>query len=201
MVGCLVPLFGWLLMGPVACLAADAEPAQTRGQSDPAQAESPTQEVAFLHYKAPLPAAWIAEQPASSMRLVQYRVPGAGADEARFVIYYFGKGQGGSVKANIARWQSQFSGPDGSAVEPIVERFPVGKNSVTLVELMGNYARGVGAGPSGEFKEKQTLLAAVVETPSGNLYPQLHGASELVAQQKAGFRAFLRGIRLVAGAE
>jgi hypothetical protein len=64
----------------------------------------------------------------------------------------------------------------------------------TLVELEGSYARGVGVGPSGEVQPDRMLLAAVVETPKGNLYPQLHGPAELVKSQRADFIAFLKGI-------
>ena len=200
MVGGLLALAGCFLVAAAESLASAAEQAPGGAQSAPARSESSTSgEVRFLNYEAPVPDGWIAEQPASSMRLVQYRVPGRGDEQAQFVIYYFGQGQGGSVEANVARWQSQFRSPDGGAVEPVLERFTAHDNAVTLVELMGNYARGVGAGPGEDFKQNQTLLAAVVETPSGNLYPQLHGPSPLVAQQKAAFRAFLRGLRSVAG--
>jgi hypothetical protein len=201
-VGGLIALVGCFLVAAPESPASAADQARERAESGPGQSESSAAgEVRFLDYAAPVPAGWIAEQPASSMRLVQYRVPGTGDEQARFVIYYFGQGQGGSVEANVARWQSQFRGPDGGAVEPVVERFTAHGNAVTLVELMGNYARGVGAGPGEDFKQNQTLLAAVVETPSGSFYPQLHGPSPLVAQQKAAFRAFLRGLRSVAGSQ
>jgi hypothetical protein len=109
-------------------------------------------------------------------------------------VYYFGPGQGGSEEANIARWQSQFSGPKGGAVEPVVERYEVAGVPVTRVEPRGSYARGVGVGPGGTARPDQTLLAAIVETGRGNVFVQIHGPSELVGREREGFDRFLRGL-------
>ena len=155
----------------------------------------PSGHAAFLSFTAPIPDTWVAEQPTSSMRLLQYQVPGPSAAEpAPFVVYFFGAGQGGSVDANIARWQSQFTSADGGPVEPRIERFTVGDMPVTLVELRGTYARSVGMGPGSEARSAQTLLAAVVETNAGSLYVQLHGAADVVEAGRKGFDAFVRGI-------
>ncbi len=134
-----------------------------------------TVNVSVLGLTARVPATWVSQPPASSMRLAQFRVPGARASEdAELVVFYFGRGQGGSVEANIARWQSQFTSPDGQPVEPIVQRLTVSGMPVTTVELTGSYARGVGMGPQGAPRPDQTLLVAIVETSKGNLTFQLH---------------------------
>jgi hypothetical protein len=111
------------------------------------------------------------------------------------VVYHFGPGQGGSEAANIARWRSQFQGPDGGPVEPRVERFEVQGVPVTVVELTGAYARGVGIGPQGEALPDRTLLAAIVSGPEGNLYVQLHGPRAVVNRHREGFYALLHGLR------
>jgi len=129
------------------------------------------------------------------MRVLQMKISGAeGAEPATLIVYYFGPGQGGSVEANVQRWQSQFSRPDGSPVEPTVTLLEGGQMPATLVELEGSYARGVGVGQTGEAQPDRVLLAAVVETPEGNLYPQLHGPADLVKAQRDGFVAFVEGI-------
>ncbi len=58
------------------------------------------------------PQGWVSEQPSSSMRKSQYRLPGpdTGGD-AEVAVF---AGIGGSAQANIDRWIGQFSGPDGS---------------------------------------------------------------------------------------
>ncbi len=58
---------------------------------------------------------WISREPASRMRVAEYDLasPGSGGRNASLVVYYFGPGSAGSVDANIERWCSQFTQPDG----------------------------------------------------------------------------------------
>jgi hypothetical protein len=79
--------------------------------------------VTLLDYRATVPASWVTAPSTSSMRLAQYTIPGRDSSvSAEVVVYFFGKGQGGNVEANLARWKAQFSMPDGSAVYEKVER-------------------------------------------------------------------------------
>jgi hypothetical protein len=153
------------------------------------------QRVQFLGHHSEVPASWVPEEVTSSMRLLQFAIPGEGeAGSGQFVLYYFGPGQGGSVEANVERWRSQFSRPDGAEVEAVVTPLEGSAMPATLVELEGSYARSVGMGQVGEVLPDRMLLAGVVETPQGNLHPQLHGPAELVKGQREAFIAFLRGI-------
>lgn len=153
------------------------------------------QAVSFLGLSSDVPAEWVSDQPSSTMRLLQFDIPGSeGAEGAQFVVYFFGPGQGGSLEANLERWVSQFSSPDGKPVEPVVTPLKSAMPA-TLVELRGSYARSVGMGPGGDVLPDRMLLAALVETPEGNLYPQLHGPAELVAAQREAFVGFIEGIR------
>jgi hypothetical protein len=154
------------------------------------------QRVEFLGMISSLPAAWTEEAPSSSMRLAQFRVPGTDTSgNANLVLYFFGQGQGGSVQANIARWQSQFSSPGGGPVEPRTTTMEVNDMPVTLVELRGNYARGVGMGPVGAAAADQILLASIVESPRGNIYIQLHGPADIVSSQREAYLSFIEDIR------
>lgn len=158
-----------------------------------------TQPVSFAGYTSTVPEAWRAETPASSMRAAQYRVPGSSPeDSAEFVVFYFGPHQGGSVDDNIARWASQFSSAEGGPVEPVIQHRKVRDYPVTTAELRGRYARNVGMGQQGEPKPDQVLLAGIVETPTGNLFIQLHGAARTVEAGRDGFNAFIEGIRTAA---
>ena len=152
------------------------------------------QPVTLLDMESQVPATWVVQEPSSGMRLAQFAVPGVdGGEAAELVVYYFGPGQGGTLDANVERWASQFSGPDG-AVEPEITELD-GAFPATLVELSGSYARGVGMGPTGDAQADRTLLAALVETPEGTLFPQLHGPADLVAAQRDGFVTFVEGLR------
>lgn len=163
------------------------------------QAAGEGRAVRLLDLESVVPAEWEAEQPTSTMRLLQCRVPGPGGTaDASFVVYYFGPGQGGSNAANIERWQSQFTTADGGPVEPVVTTSKAGDLPVTLVALQGSYARSLGMGQGVEPQPDQTLLAGIVETPKGNLFAQLHGPTATVAPARAAFEAFLAGLRPVA---
>ena len=156
--------------------------------------------VRLLGLESAVAPGWEAEQPTSTMRLLQYRVPGReGAGNAAFVVYYFGPGQGGSNAANVERWQSQFTTADGAPDEPVITTSKAGDLPVTLVELRGSYARSVGMGQGVDAQPDQTLLAGIVETPKGNLFAQLHGPTATVAPARPAFEAFLAGLRPVSG--
>lgn len=155
---------------------------------------SADQTVAFLDFESSVPDAWVAETPHSQMRQLQFRVPAAEGEGAEFILYYFGPGQGGTLEANLERWRSQFEGPDGSPVEPEVSQIGTAAIPATLVQLRGSYGRSVGMGPGEEVLADRMLLAGLVETPRGNLYPQLHGPAEVVLSQREGFVAFVQGI-------
>jgi hypothetical protein len=147
-----------------------------------------------LGYAAPVPAAWQPQPPSSQFRLAQYRVPGTAGD-AEVVVFFFGKGQGGSVAANIERWSSQFTAPDGKPVAPKTQVLSANGLPVTTVELNGSYARGMGSGPQGDAKPSQTLLVAVLEAPEGNVTIQLWGPRATVDAHRKGFEAMWRGFR------
>ena len=155
--------------------------------------------VEFLGLTAPLPEAWIEEQPSSSMRLAQFTIPGGeNRGDAKLVLYYFGQGQGGSAEANIARWKSQFTTANGGAVNPSVETLAVSGMPVTLVEIRGDYARSVGMGAIATPEPDQILLATIAETPRGNVYIQLYGPAQAVAAQRAAYLHFIRNIKPLA---
>lgn len=152
--------------------------------------------VAFLDLEAGVPDGWEREPPASAMRQLQYRIAGDTPEaDARFVVYYFGRGQGGSVQANIARWRGQFSAPDGGAVTPQVERLEVAGMPLTVASFSGRYARGIGTGPQDEARPEQSLVAAVLERPDGPVIFQLYGPSQTVAAARPAYLEMLRSLR------
>ena len=172
-----------LLLACAACLPAWGQ--QQSGDSG--------QRLAFLGIEGTLPAGWQAQTPGSHMRLAQYRIPGP--PDAQMVVYYFGPGQGGSLEDNTARWRSQFTDNMGDPVEPAISRLRDSDPIVTLVELHGNYARGMGMGSDNPVKADHALLAAVVETPRGNAYIQLWGPEATVSKASAAYLEFLKGLK------
>lgn len=147
-------------------------------------------------FASPVPAAWTPSQPSSTMRVAQFSLPAAAGSEAgELAAYFFPTGQGGSHEANIERWTSQFVGADGKPVTPKISASKSGDIAVTLVELQGTYARGVGMGPAGDAKPNQTLLVALVETSVGRITLQTYGPSKTIAVQRDNFVKFAKDFR------
>ncbi len=150
----------------------------------------------LIGYKTQLPNGWKQEPPENSMRVAQFQAPAAPGKEAgQSVVFYFGKGQGGTPEANIQRWESNFSGPGGKPVKAVVRKAKAAGMPVTWAEMNGAYARGVGMGVAGAAKPDQTLLVAIVETPKGNLTFQFYGPKQSVAAQRKAFEAMVNGLK------
>jgi hypothetical protein len=152
--------------------------------------------ITLLGYHTKAPAGWSVRPPASSSRLAQFVVQGAdAASDAEVVVFFFGTSQGGNVEANLGRWRSQFSTPDGSAVPETVTRDSSGTFPVTTAEFRGTYRRGVGAGSADSVRTGQTLIAAIVETPRGTLFIQMFGPSATVAVHRAEYARFVKELK------
>jgi len=152
-------------------------------------AQSPT--VSLLDYKTTVPNGWTSRAPSSSARLAEYTAAGG----AEVVVYFFGKGSGGNVGANLTRWKGQFSTPDGSAVPETITRDSAGVFPITFAEYHGTYRRGIGAGNADSVKTGQALLAAIAETPRGTIFVQMFGPSAAVVSQRDAFMKFVRGLK------
>lgn len=153
--------------------------------------------IAILDYIAVAPPDWQVIQPGSEFRLAEFTTPAVGdAGGGSVVVFYFGPGQGGSLEANAARWQAQFTDEAGQNPEPEISPVDGAAFPTSVVTLRGRYARGVGMGGTDEEAlPDQVLFAAVVETPQGNIFVQLHGPAASVLGQREAFFAFVGGIR------
>jgi hypothetical protein len=152
--------------------------------------------VTLLGYKSKVPASWLVRPPSSSSRLAQFVIHGSdGGSDAEVVAFFFGATPGGNVDANLDRWRSQFSTPDGSPVPETVTRDSTGAFPVTTAEFRGTYRRGVGAGSADSVRAGQTLVASIVETPHGTLFIQLFGPIGTVAAHRAEFAKFVKELK------
>jgi hypothetical protein len=148
-----------------------------------------------LKYK--VPDGWIVEQPASKMRVAQYKLPKADGDaeDASLVLYYFGQGQGGSTSDNIDRWINQMPQPDGHPAKERARSETISINGlkVTMVDVTGTYSAEMSPG-SGTFYNKTgfRLRAAVVETPKGSYYAKLVGPEKTAAKWNQSFTDYVK---------
>lgn len=140
-------------------------------------------EVAGLTFE--VPSSWKAEKAASPMRKAQYSVGGA-----EVVVYFFGKGQGGTVEANATRWYGQFKEPkEKLGAKSTAEKVGVGK--VTTVEAKGTFMSGP---PFGEKVAKvgYALRGAIVEFPEGPVFIKMTGPEKDVTAAVEGFDKVVR---------
>jgi hypothetical protein len=144
---------------------------------------------------AQVPAGWVSEKPASSMRLAQYAVPAAhGGESASLAVF---AGNMGSVDDNIARWIGQLSQPDGSDSASKATRWEAesdGGLEATLVDVSGTYNAGMGSG--GGPVENHRVLGAIVSTGSTFLYLKLTGPDIEVADLRNSFEQMIRSMRV-----
>ena len=133
------------------------------------------------------------------MRLAEYALPGypAGATDAVLAVFHFGPNQGGGVDANIQRWISQFTQPDGSDTQAKARKSTrtVQGMAVTLVDIEGTYNGGMGAGGQAEPQADYRMLGAVVEAPGGVYFYKLTGPRSTVAHWSDGFAEFIGSLR------
>jgi hypothetical protein len=143
-----------------------------------------------------VPAGWTAETPSSPMRRGQYRIPGkAGAAEC--VVFYFGPGQGGDAQANVARWASQFTEPDGRprSAAPKTRKIDVDGIPVLLVETTGTYQGGMPGQPAGPARPDHMLLGAIVEGPDANWFFKATGPRGTLEAARAAVERMILSLR------
>jgi len=144
-----------------------------------------TFEVAGLKFTAA--ASWKEQAPTSAMRKAQFKV-----GDGEMVVFFFGKGQGGGVEANVARWLGQFEEPK-EQLNPKSETEEVagGKAKVTTVSANGTFLSGP---PFGKKipKADYALRGAIVECEGGPVFLKLTGPKKKVEGEAKAFDKMVR---------
>lgn len=143
------------------------------------------------------PAGWRSEGTAP-MRAATYKLSPAPGDPegAECVVYYFGVGQGGSVQANIERWNGQFAGADGKPAAARIAKRTVHGLPVTTIDMTGAYS-GMG-GPMAAartLKADYRLLGAIIENPGGNVFLKFTGPAKTIAANERKFNQLLESFQ------
>lgn len=109
---------------------------------------------------------------------------------------------GGDVKANIRRWQGQFSGGDKQANQ--TEELAVGDWTVHLVDLNGSFADSMGGGPFAGGKVVQrknyAMTGAILVPPGtspegGKYFVKMIGPAEVVKANRARMVEMIQGLQ------
>ena len=136
------------------------------------------------------PQGWVRRPPSSGILVAEFGLPRAEGDpeDGRFTV----SSAGGSVQANIARWQSQFKeGPAPSTERREVEGFPV-----TTVRFAGTLVGGPVAGGGGE-KPNSRMWGAVIEVPGleQKVFLKATGPQKTVDRWEESFGKLLDSLR------
>jgi hypothetical protein len=136
-----------------------------------------------------VPASFEVQSPASPMRLAQMRLPGPAGDGLLTISQ-----AGGSVEANIARWQGQFDGT------PTLEKATSSPNglAVTTVLLTGTYLdkpSPMAPGP-GTPRPDYAMLGTVIETPAGPHFLKATGPKATLDALRGDFDRLVASVTL-----
>jgi hypothetical protein len=147
------------------------------------------------------PAGWKSEA-ARPMRAATYSVPPVAGDRdaAECGVYFFGPGQGGSVEANIDRWKSQFTDPNGKTTPAKLATRQVHGLKMTTIDTSGDYS-GMGGPMSGGQRAVPgyRLLGAIVEGAGGNIFIKFTGPMKTIAANQPKFEQLLASFQPAAG--
>lgn len=165
--------------------------------AQPSFSSSESSQVAGGELRYKVPEGWTVEKPASDMRLAQYKLPKAAGDgeDALLVVYYFGKGQGGTPEANIERWINQVKQPDGSPSKDRArtETLTVNGLQVNTVDVLGNYSGGMSQDSAPQdSKSIYRLRGAIIDTPKGSYFVKLTGPEKTINHWDQAFNDYIK---------
>lgn len=144
------------------------------------------------------PGSWKQVTPRSQMLEAELKIPATDSETAhgRLTIMR----AGGSIDANIQRWEGQFPQADGTATEAETLVEEIEGCTVHLVDISGTYTDSMGGGPFAGGKKVQRdgyrMLAAIIETPElGNYFVKFYGPETLMADNVEAFQRMIRGLQ------
>jgi hypothetical protein len=131
------------------------------------------------------------------MRAATYTIGLAAGDRgvAECTVNYFGRGQGGSVEANIERWKSQVQNPDGTSAAAKIDKRQVRGVPIVVIDSSGAYT-GMGGpmAPSAKPVPGYRLLGAIAEGPGGMVFFKLTGPAKTIGEQEKNFNQMIASI-------
>ncbi len=142
-----------------------------------------------------MPPTWVRERPRGMMRIAQFKLPRAAGDSADASLTVIVAG--GSVDANIKRWEGQFQ----AGVKATRSASKVNGLDVMTATLEGTFmkkARPMAPGP-GQAHPGYTVHAAIVKTARGQLFFKAVGPKATVAKHIPAFNQMVAGLSMLKG--
>lgn len=142
------------------------------------------------------PEAWVRKQPRSRIVEHEFSVPPVGGEsvDGRFTVM----GAGGGVEANIDRWMSQFSQPDGSSTKEKtkIQKMQVNGIEVHYVDIPGTYKDQAGPFAPAQVRDNFRLLGAIIVTEKAGMhFLKLTGPKATMAAQEEPFKQMVNSLK------
>ena len=156
-------------------------------------------ELADGQFRLQAPKAWSDVDPKSSMIEIEYSIPMADGDDAEKDGRLTIMAAGGGAEANIARWQGQFSQPDGTSTKDKteVEEIEVDGMKVHMVDISGTFAERTRMTDPPTMKDNYRMLAAIIETGDREYFIKFYGGAKTVEANKDWFEKFIKSFEKV----
>ncbi len=143
---------------------------------------------------------WKSVPPRSRMLDAELKIPKVEGDEVdgRLTIM----GAGGSIEANIVRWQGQFTQPDGgdTAGKTKQKAMEIDGQKVNFVDITGTFMDAVGGPFSGKPKVERKnyrMLAAIIQTEAnGNYFVKFYGPKATIDKNEKYFKKMLESLKV-----
>lgn len=171
----------------------NTQPAQPAAQ--PAGEDSHAGHVSVAELMWTQAETWVAVEPSSNMRAAVFNVPGGDGPDGEIVFFYFGPGQGGSVEANVQRWNGMVTDENGQPVEATIDQATINNIPVTTIDMVGTYAAGQ---PMGEKTPMPDwgFRGLIAEGPQGAVFIRFTGPNALVEANAQAWTAFTNSTNL-----
>ncbi len=142
------------------------------------------------------PEAWTRKMPQIRIIEHEFAIPAAEGDDTdgRMTVM----AAGGSVEANVDRWYTQFSQPDGGSTRDRakVKKLSAGGQVVYLVDMAGTYKDQRGpVAPAVERPDYRMLGAIITTSDTGNYFFKFYGPARTVSENEAAFVKMIEGIQ------
>ncbi len=179
----------------------DTEPSVPNATSE-AQEDGKGTVVTLAGLKSTTPATWEKQKPSNRLRKFQFKIPKVKGDkdDAEMVIFYFGKGGGGGVKANLNRWKGQFEAPKGKKLEDVttLKEFKVGDAEVTKLDIYGTYLyKFPPFSPRAKIirKENYRRIGVIFSTDEGPYFITFTGPKKTVDANAKAFDKWIKAFK------
>ena len=157
--------------------------------ADEAEGELKTIKAARGTLTLKVPAAWSKKPVASRIIEHEFSAPASEGDEnpGRLTMM----GAGGSVKANIERWVSQFASKD---ADPKISKKEVDGMTVHVVDLQGTFNDRRGPFAPGARRENYRMFGVIVEAEGGLYFLKFYGPEKTMGAHEKAFQKVIDSI-------